>query len=59
MDREHHDLDIHPIPKEKSPLFINEPWLSDRHIFDYGDRNKEPDSVEDKQRNQEHHDFKR
>ena len=47
MAREHHDLDIHPIPKEKTPLFINEPWLVDRYIFDYGDRNKEPDSVED------------
>ena len=47
MDREHHDLDIHPIPKEKTPLFINEPWLADRDIFDYGDRNKEPDSAED------------
>jgi hypothetical protein len=27
MKLEHHDLDIHPIPKEKTPLFINEPWL--------------------------------
>ena len=47
MAKEHHDLDIHPIPKEKTPLYINEPWLIDRHIFDYGDWNKEPDSAND------------
>ena len=26
---EHHNLDAHPIPKEKMPLFINEPWMID------------------------------
>ena len=26
---EHHNLDIHPIPKDSEPLFINEPWLID------------------------------
>ena len=26
---EHHNLDVHPIPKDSKPLFINEPWLVD------------------------------
>lgn len=26
---EHYTLDVHPIPKEKMPLYINEPWLID------------------------------
>ena len=30
---EHHDLDPYPIPKEKSPLYINEPWLVDGSII--------------------------
>lgn len=25
MRLEHHDLDVYPIPKEKAPVFINEP----------------------------------
>ena len=28
----HHNLDAHPIPKEKLPLFINEPWLIDNSL---------------------------
>ena len=24
---EHHNLDVHPIPKESTPRFINEPWM--------------------------------
>jgi hypothetical protein len=47
MSSEHHDLDIHPIPKEKMPMFINEPWLVDRYLFDYGPRNKEPELEDD------------
>ena len=44
---EHHDLDPYPIPKEKSPLYINEPWLVDGSIIrDLGD-NKEPEPQED------------
>ena len=27
-----HSLDPWPIPKEKSPLFINEPWLIDSSL---------------------------
>ena len=29
-----HSLDPWPIPKDKSPLFINEPWLIDRSLLD-------------------------
>ena len=29
---EHHTLDEFPIPKEKQPIFINEPWLIDRSL---------------------------
>ena len=25
----HHNLDVHPIPKESMPQFINEPWMID------------------------------
>ena len=40
---EHHSLDPYPIPKEKSPLYINEPWLIDtsRGEFMPGDRGPE------------------
>ena len=44
---EHHDLDSYSIPKEKAPLFINEPWLIDRYLFDYLDRTKELENTED------------
>ena len=26
---DHHNLDICPIPRDKSPLYINEPWIID------------------------------
>ena len=29
---EHHNLDVNPIPKDKKPMFINEPWLIDRSL---------------------------
>lgn len=29
----HHDLDIHPVPQDKEPLFVNEPWLADTSCF--------------------------
>ena len=44
---ERHDLDPYPIPKDKAPLFINEPWLVDNYLFDYSDRTKEPENAED------------
>ena len=31
---EHHTLDVHPVPKDKSPMFINEPWLIDQSILE-------------------------
>ena len=44
---EHHSLDPYPIPKEKAPLFINEPWLLDRTRFDYAHGIKEPQDKKD------------
>ena len=29
MSFTHHDLDVYPIPRDKEPRFINEPWLAD------------------------------
>ena len=40
---EHHDLDIYPIPKEETPLFINEPWLIDMTLNEIG-RDKNPEA---------------
>ena len=44
MSTQHHDLDIHPIPENKEPLFINEPWLIDRSqaVMDYVSKSPEP-----------------
>ena len=44
---EYHDLDPYPIPKDKAPLFINEPWLIDKYMFGYSERIKEPEKTED------------
>ena len=35
---EHHNLDIYPNPREKSPLYVNEPWIIDCSVEmqDYG-----------------------
>ena len=30
----HHDLDPYPVPKEKNPLYINEPWLIDKTLLE-------------------------
>ena len=30
---EHHSLDPYPEPKDKSPLYINEPWLIDKSLL--------------------------
>ena len=32
MKIEHHKLDIYPVPIEKTPIYINEPWLIDGSI---------------------------
>ena len=42
----HHQLDPYPIPKEKDPLYINEPWLLDKTLLEYPSR-KEPDENDD------------
>jgi hypothetical protein len=47
MKFEHHDLDIHPIPKEKTPLFINEPWLIDDSNYELSWGKKEPEKADD------------
>ena len=47
---EHHDLDIHPIPREKTPMFINEPWLIDGSLLESGKKReelREPETQED------------
>ncbi len=43
---EYHRLDPYPIPKEKTPLCINEPWLIDKSLLEYPPR-REPDEQED------------
>ena len=43
---EHHRLDPYPIPKDKTPLCINEPWLIDKSLLEYQPR-REPDEKED------------
>ena len=40
-----HNLDQYPIPREQTPLFINEPWLVDRSLD--GLQEKEPESEPD------------
>lgn len=47
---EHHDLDIHPIPREKAPIYINEPWLIDGSLLESGKKRevlREPEAQED------------
>lgn len=43
----HHNLDVYPMPREKQPMFINEPWMIDESLFALEDRIKEPDSEKD------------
>lgn len=31
----HHRLDPYPIPKDKTPLYISEPWLIDKSLLEY------------------------
>ena len=42
----HHTLDPYPIPKDKSPLYVNEPWLIDKTLPDYHIA-PEPDNNDD------------
>ena len=41
-----HELDPYPIPKEKKPLFINEPWIIDKSLLEYP-AHPEPEEEED------------
>ncbi len=44
----HHDLDVHPIPKDTLPRFINEPWLIDESLREYPEDknpNRESDNI--------------
>lgn len=44
----HHRLDPYPIPRGKAPLYINEPWLIDRSIFEYmTEEEREPERQKD------------
>lgn len=43
---EHHRLDPYPIPKDKTPLCINEPCLIDKSLLEYPPR-REPDDKKD------------
>lgn len=44
---EHHKLDVWPEPREQKPMFINEPWLVDQYLYDYGPRERETDKQKD------------
>ena len=32
FNMEHHNIDIWPIPEDKKPCYINEPWLTDGSV---------------------------
>lgn len=34
---EHHNLDIYPDPRDKTPIYINEPWLIDDSMYEKKD----------------------
>lgn len=37
-----HDLDVYPVPKGKTPLYINEPQLVDPVLWEIGSAEREP-----------------
>ena len=43
---EHHSLDPYPVPKDKSPLYINEPRIIDKSLLEYS-LQSEPEEKED------------
>lgn len=43
----HHTLDVYPMPREKEPMFINEPWLIDHTLMEYPIAREQPDKEED------------
>lgn len=45
---EHHRLDPYPVPKDKMPLYINEPWLIDKTLLEstqHREPEEQPDNV--------------
>ncbi len=44
---DHRRLDPYPIPRDETPRFINEPWLTDKYLYKWGDRVREPEKEED------------
>ena len=44
---EHHELDRNPIPRDKAPLFVNEPWLADGSYSWIEDWSMEPEKQKD------------
>ncbi len=51
---DHHPLDVWPLPREKKPMFINEPWLIDNSIYfetqKQMEKAREPEDEEDNRR---------
>jgi hypothetical protein len=46
MQIEHHDLDIHAVPEDRQPLFVNETWLADKYLHEFQtDTRAEKDNV--------------
>lgn len=43
---EHHNIDVYSIPRDESPMYINEPWLIDKTLLEYTP-SIEPESEED------------
>jgi hypothetical protein len=44
---DHHNLDVHPIPKESTPLFINEPWMIDSSLQWIQEKGCDPNPLPD------------
>ena len=47
MKLEHHDLDVYPVPKEKKPLYVNEPWMLDDSNYEFSWGKREPENEDD------------
>lgn len=44
---EHHNIDVHPIPKESIPRFINEPWITDPSLQLIQEKGYDPNPLPD------------
>ena len=51
MNATHHDLDPYPVPADRKPMFINEPWVidefCDQSMINDKDKAKMPDTESD------------